>query len=75
MKPISIHVSEDDYEELRSLASRTGKPIAELIQTAMAEFLDQERRDRRSMLDMPAHDSGELRETWTRPELLDEGRG
>ena len=74
MKPISVHVSEDDYEELKSMASRTGKPVAELIRSAMAEYLDRERRGRRSVLDLPAHDSGELSEAWTRSELLDEMR-
>ena len=74
MKPISVHVSEDDYEELKSMAARTGRPVAELIRTAMAEYLDRERRGRRSILDLPAHDSGALREAWTRSGLLDEMR-
>ena len=74
MKPISVHVSEDDYEELKSMAARTGRPVAELIRTAMAEYLDRERRGRRSLLDLRAHDSGELREAWTRSGLLDEMR-
>lgn len=74
MKPISVHVSEDDYEELKAMAARTGRPVAELIRSAMAEYLDRERRSRISVLELPPHDSGELRERWTRSELLDEMR-
>ena len=72
MKPISVHVSEDDYEELKSMAARTGRPVAELIRHAMAQYLDRERRGRSSVLDLPAHDSGKLREPWTRSGVLDE---
>ena len=72
MKPISVHVSEDDYEELKSMAARTGRPVAELIRQAMADYLDRERPARRSLLDLHAHDSGKLREPWTRSELVDE---
>jgi hypothetical protein len=74
MKPISVHVSEDDYEELKSMAARTGRPVAELIRRAMAEYLDRERSGRRSLLDLPGHDSGRLRKAWTRSELADEMR-
>jgi len=74
MKPISVHVAEDDYEELKSMAARTGRPVAELIRTAMTEYLHRERRGRLSVLDLPVHDSGELRERWTRSGLLDEMR-
>ncbi len=56
------------------MAVRTGRPVAELIRTAMAEYLDRERRGRRSVLDLPAHDSGELRTEWSRSDLLDEMR-
>lgn len=56
------------------MAARTGRPVAELIRQAMAEYLDRERPGRRSVLDLPAHDSGKLREPWTRSELLDEMR-
>jgi len=56
------------------MAARTGRPVAELIRSAMAEYLDRERRGRLSVLDLPVHDSGELRERWTRSGLLDEMR-
>ena len=74
MKPISVHVSETDYEELKSMAARTGRPVAELIRRAMTEYLDRERTSGRSVLDLPGHDSGKLRETWTRGDLVDEMR-
>ena len=74
MKPISVHVSEDDYQELKSMAARTDRPVAELIRRAMAEFVERERQDKRSVLQLPAHDSGAPKEPWTRSELVDEMR-
>lgn len=75
MKPISVHVPEDAYEELKSLAARTGRPVAELIREAMAEYLDAERTDGRPLLSLPAHDSGRMLSGWTRSELADEMHG
>ena len=72
MKPISVHVSEADYEELKSMAARTGRPVAELIRRAMGEYLERERKSERSILAVTPHDSGELKAPWTRSELLDE---
>ena len=74
MKPISIHVAEGPYQELKSMAARFGRPVSELIRQAMAEYLQRERRSRRSMRDLPAHDSGKLLSGWTRSGLLDEMR-
>jgi len=74
MKPISVYVSEHDYEELKSMAARSGRPVAELIRRAMAEYLERERASGRSLLDLPEHDSGTLREPWTRARLVDEMR-
>ena len=75
MKPISVHVSEDDYSELKSMAARIGRPVAELIRRAMAEFVERERPDQRSVLQLAAHDSGRAKEPWTRSDLVDEMRG
>ena len=75
MKPISVHVSEDDYQELKSMAARTGRPVAELIRRAMAEFVERERPDQRSVLQLVAHDSGRAKEPWMRSDLVDEMRG
>jgi hypothetical protein len=72
MKPISVHVPEDTYEELKSLAARSGRPVAELIRQAMVDYLDLERRSHRSMVEIEPHDSGQLLRTWHRSELLDE---
>jgi predicted transcriptional regulator len=72
MKPISVHVSEDTYEELKSLAARSGRPVAELIRRAMDRYVELERRARRSILDIEPHHSGRLLSEWDRSELLDE---
>ena len=72
MKPISLHVSEAAYQELKSLAQRQGRPVAELIRQAMADYLDRERRSGRSLLEVRAHRSGRLRKRWTRAEIVDE---
>lgn len=72
MKPISVHVAEETYEELKSLAARTGRPVAALIRRAMEDYLDLERRSHLSILDIEPHDSGRLLGEWDRSELLDE---
>jgi len=72
MKTISLHVSEQAYEELKSIAARHQQPVAELIREAMDNYLQRERRLGRSLLDLPAHPSGPLLEAWTREELMEE---
>ena len=72
MKPISVHVSEDDYQELKTLAAGSGRPVAELIRAAMAEYLARERTGGRSILDIPTHSSGPLLKEWDREELFEE---
>ena len=72
MKPISVHVSEEIYEGLKSLAARSGRPVAELIRQAMSEYLHLERRSHVSLLAIEPHESGELLRPWERSELLDE---
>lgn len=74
MKPISIHVPERPYQELKSIAARQGRPVAELIREAMTEYMARQRRSGRALRDIPAHPSGPLRQGWTREELLDEMR-
>ena len=74
MKPISVHVATHTYRELKSLAGRQGRPVAELIREAMAEYSVRHRRSARSLRDIAAHPSGRLRKRWTREELLDEMR-
>jgi Ribbon-helix-helix protein, copG family len=72
MKPISLHVDEDSYGELKSLAERTGRPVAELIREAMAEYAAHRIGDAASLFELEPHPSGPLRAPWTRAELLDE---
>lgn len=72
MKSISVHVAENDYQELKAIAARSGRPVAELIRNAMAEYLKQERGNRHSIRGIAAHPSGALKKPWDRSDLLDE---
>ena len=72
MKPISVHVDEGDYLELKALAARTGRPVAELIREAIAEYLGQRRGRRSSIFDVPVHHGGAQLKTWTRDKIFDE---
>lgn len=72
VKPISLHVDEPTYRELRSLAERTGKPVAELIREAMSEYAAHRRGGSGSLFELESHPSGALRASWTRAEILDE---
>lgn len=74
MKPISLHVRDEDYRALKTLADRTGRPVAELIREAMSEYLARKGGSGSSILDMPSHPSGALLRSWTREELMDEMR-
>lgn len=75
MRAISIHVPERAYREFKSVAARSGRPVAELIREAMLGYLARELETRRSLLDLPPHRSGRLRGRWTRLEIMDEMRG
>lgn len=72
MRAISVHVAEEEYQQLKSLAGLQGRPVAALIRQAMADYLEREGRRGRSILEIPAHDSGDLLAGWTRSELYDE---
>lgn len=74
MRTISIHVSEKAYREFQAVANRTGRPVAELIRQAMADFLQHD-DSRRSLLDLPSHDSGKQLKGWSRSQILDEMLG
>jgi len=71
-KPISVHVDVAEYEELKELASRQGRPVAELVREAMSAYVAQERRDGPSVLDIPPHGGGRQIRGWTREEIYDE---
>lgn len=72
MRAISVHVPDRAYQELKSIAARSGRPVAELIRQAMLDYLAHERASRGSVLDLPAHKSGRLLRRWTRSEIVDE---
>lgn len=72
MKVISVHVAEEPYQRLKSLAAREGRPAAELVREAMQEYLARAGSATHSLRDVPVHDSGKLRKGRTRSGLLDE---
>jgi hypothetical protein len=72
MKTISLQVDEESYRELKSLADRTGRPMAELIRDAIAEYAANRRGASGSLFDLEPHPSAALPAPWTRAELLDE---
>lgn len=72
MRAISVHVAEEEYQQLKSLAGLAGRPVAALIRQAMADYLEREGSRGRSILAIPAHESGKLLAGWTRSELYDE---
>ena len=74
MKTISLNVAEPAYEELKALADKDGRPVAELVRQSMQEYIDRRRSTAPSILTMRPHDSGSLLATWSRSELLDESR-
>ena len=73
MKPISLHVDDQSYQEYKSLSARTGRPIAALIREAMKRYL--ERQQKPSLLDLQPQNSGPLLNEWTRAEIYDEMYG
>jgi hypothetical protein len=72
MRPISVHVDEKDYQDLKSLAERSGRPVAELIREAMTEYLGRRIGRRGSIFDVPTHHGGSQLKDWTREEVFDE---
>lgn len=74
-KPISVHVDEKDYEELKVMAGRRGRPVAELVREAMAAYVVRERRTGTRFPDIPARSLGRQLRPWTRDELYDEMYG
>jgi hypothetical protein len=70
-KPISVHVDERDYEELKALAGRRGRPVAELVREAMAEYVVRERGSGSRIPDIPPRSLGRQLRSWTRDDLYD----
>ena len=75
MRRISLHVEDEVYRDLKSIAERTGRPVAELIRDAMSEYLSRRVGTGGSIFDLPPHESGAMLRGWTREELLDEMLG
>jgi len=71
-KPISVHVDVAAYEELKEIASSQGRPVAELVREAMAEYVVRERQSGPSVLDIPPLGAGRQVRGWTRKEIYDE---
>jgi hypothetical protein len=71
MRPISVHVDDEDYQDLKTLAERSGRAVAELIREAMAEYLAR-RGGSGSLFDLAPHPSGALLQPWSREDLFDE---
>lgn len=72
MRTISVHVSESDYAEFKSLAAQGERPVAELIRDAMACWLTDHRRTGASLRDVRGLDCGSPRLPFDRADLADE---
>ena len=72
MRAISVHVDERDYQELKTMASHTGRPVAALIREAMASYVASNKKKGHSLLDMPPLQAGRQLRSWTRSEIYDE---
>jgi len=72
MRTISLHVSESDYAEFKSLAGAADRPVAELIREAMASWLEAQRRTGPSLLAVELVDCGAVLRPFDRAEVADE---
>ena len=71
MKAISVHVEESSYRELKALAARSRRPVAELIREAMADYVANRGRRHSLREIVPLPGGGRVR-SWTRAEVADE---
>lgn len=72
MRTISIHVSDSDYAEFKSLAAQDERPVAELIREAMRRWLADQRRSGASLTDLAAIDCGAMLRPFERDEVAEE---
>lgn len=72
MRTISVHVSDTDYTEFKSLAAQAGRPVAELIRDAMRRWLAEYHRDGGSLADLKPVDCGAMLVPFDRSEVADE---
>lgn len=71
MKAISVHVDEREYQALKAIAARRGRPVAELIRESIARTT-REAAGTVSVFDLPPLDAGQQLSSWTRDEIYDE---
>ncbi len=74
MTPISFQIDDHEYQRLRLIAERAGKPVTEVAREALVEYLDRHPSRRTSIFDVAPHESGALLRAWTKSELQDEMR-
>lgn len=72
MKPISVHVPENEYQRLKSLAASQGRPVAELIREAMRAYGRRALQKGRSLAEIPALDAGKMLHESDRSGIFDE---
>lgn len=72
MRAISVHVDEREYEAMKALAERAGRPVAALIRDAMSSYLERREAQAGSVLDLPTARCGGQIRPWTRSEIYDE---
>ncbi|MEO6195975.1 MAG: ribbon-helix-helix protein, CopG family [Thermoanaerobaculia bacterium] len=72
MRVLSVVFDKNDYRDLKSLAERTGRPVAELIRQAITEYLNRHRSRRGSIFDVSVHHGGAQLQTWSRQDVFDE---
>ncbi|HYH45405.1 MAG TPA: ribbon-helix-helix protein, CopG family [Thermoanaerobaculia bacterium] len=74
MTPISLQVDDHEYQRLRLIAEREGKPVTEVAREALVEYLERHPSRRTSIFEVAPHESGALLRPWSRSELQDEMR-
>ncbi len=72
MRTISLHVSESDYAEFKSLAAQSARPVAELIRDAMGRWLMDQRRQGPSLTSVSPVDCGAMLRPFDRADVADE---
>jgi hypothetical protein len=72
MRTISLHVSDLDYEAYKTLASRTSRPVAQLIREAMSRWLSEHPLEAPSLRDVQPVDLGPMLQPFNRADVADE---
>lgn len=72
MRTISLHVSDADYEAYKTLASRTSRPVAQLIREGMSRWLSEHPLEAPSLRDVRPVDLGPMLQPFDRADLADE---